>query len=100
MPVSGIVLIRCFSYNDLTQRHRGKGRRILPSILSVSVSLFVKQSAEFITRGGNYFVKDCSSTNGTYIEGERISSNTPREMHDGDTVKLADLEMIFRLGTR
>ena len=59
-----------------------------------------KVHAEFITQGGNYFVRDCNSTNGTYVSGERVPSNVPHEIHDGDTVKMADQEMTFKCNTR
>jgi hypothetical protein len=54
--------------------------------------------AEFICDGGNYFVKDYNSTNGTYINGntQRIPGNTPQQIFNGDKITLADIEMTLR----
>lgn len=57
-----------------------------------------KMHAEFIVRGDKYFVKDCNSTNGTYINGntQRIASNVEYQIYDGDQITLANVEMILR----
>lgn len=57
-----------------------------------------KIHAEFITRGGEYFVKDYNSTNGTYINGsnQRIASNSEYQIFNGDRITLANLDMTFR----
>lgn len=57
-----------------------------------------KVHAEFIARGNAYFVKDCNSTNGTYLNGstERIASNTEYQIFDGNRITLANVELIFR----
>lgn len=64
-------------------------------LLSHKVS---KVHAEFIRRGGRYFVRDINSTNGTYInEGRsRIVSNQEMELHNGDRIRLADVELTFK----
>ncbi len=57
-----------------------------------------KVHAEFIRRGGEYFVKDYNSANGTYINesSQRISANTEYPIHNGDKITLANSELIFR----
>ena len=47
--------------------------------------------------GSQYTVIDCNSKNGTYINGskERIKSNVEYPIRNGDTVKLADVELTF-----
>lgn len=57
-----------------------------------------KVHAEFIRRGGQYFVRDINSTNGTYLNGsrQRIVSNQDVELRDGDLVRLADIELTFK----
>lgn len=57
-----------------------------------------KIHAEFITRGDEYFVKDCNSTNGTFLNGDsqRITSNTEYALTDGCRVTLANVELTFR----
>lgn len=53
--------------------------------------------AEFRQEGGGFVVVDCNSKNGTYINGsrERITSYTPYPLQNGDTVRLADVELTF-----
>lgn len=65
------------------------------ALLSHKVS---KVHAEFIRRGGRYFMRDINSTNGTYLNGsrDRVVSNQEIELHDGDQIRLADVELIFK----
>lgn len=57
-----------------------------------------KIHAEFIVRGNEYFVKDCNSTNGTYINGstQRITSNTEYQIYDGYRITLANVDLTLR----
>lgn len=57
-----------------------------------------KMHAEFISRGGQFYVKDYNSTNGTYINGsnQRIASNVEYQIFNGDRITLADVDMTFR----
>lgn len=56
-----------------------------------------KVHAEFGYRNGSYYVKDNHSTNGTYINnGSRITPGSEIEIVSGDTVRLADVELIFK----
>ncbi len=57
-----------------------------------------KAHAEFVRSGGQYFVRDLNSTNGTYLNGDpqRIVSNQNILLHDGDRVRLADIELVFK----
>lgn len=57
-----------------------------------------KLHAEFIRKGNQYFVRDINSTNGTYLNGskERIACNQDFELHNGDKVRVANIEMIFK----
>lgn len=57
-----------------------------------------KIHAEFVRDGDRYFVRDINSTNGTYINGghERIVSNQNIEIHPGDTIRLANIELTFK----
>lgn len=57
-----------------------------------------KIHAEFIVRGNEYFVKDCNSTNGTYINGgtQRIKSNTEYQIYDGYRITLANVDLTLR----
>jgi len=57
-----------------------------------------KIHAEFIRRGESFYVRDMNSTNGTFINGskQRIVSNQDIQMHNGDRIRLADVEMVFK----
>ena len=57
-----------------------------------------KIHAEFIVRGNEYFVKDCNSTNGTYINGgtQRITSNVEYQIYDGYRISLANVDLTLR----
>lgn len=57
-----------------------------------------KIHAEFVRRDGRYFVRDLNSTNGTYLNDvrQRIVSNQETELHNGDRVRLADIELTFK----
>ncbi|MBO4898407.1 MAG: FHA domain-containing protein [Clostridia bacterium] len=57
-----------------------------------------KIHAEFIVRDGNYYVIDCNSTNGTFINGgtQRITSNVEHQLFDGDRVTLANVDLTLR----
>lgn len=57
-----------------------------------------KIHAEFISRGGSYYVKDYNSTNGTYINGsgQRINSNVECEIKNNDRITLANSEFILK----
>lgn len=53
-----------------------------------------KVHAELIVAGRIVVLQDCGSTNGTFINGARVTSATP--VGDGDLLQFADME--FRLG--
>ena len=54
-----------------------------------------KIHAEFVIEGEKYYVIDYNSTNGTYINGskQRIPSNTPQQIFNGDKIVLANTEL-------
>jgi pSer/pThr/pTyr-binding forkhead associated (FHA) protein len=45
---------------------------------------------------GTLLVADTGSTNGTYINGRRISYGEARQIEDGDVVGFGDVEVRFR----
>lgn len=61
-----------------------------------------KIHAEFINQNGVVSVVDQNSKNGTYINrsGQRINSNLPYPLKDGDSISLADSEFVLRYGFR
>lgn len=46
-------------------------------------------------RNGSFYIADQNSTNGTYINNVRIT--TECQLHDGDSIRLSDEEIIFHI---
>jgi pSer/pThr/pTyr-binding forkhead associated (FHA) protein len=51
--------------------------------------------ARVYSRGSTYYVEDMNSTNGTYINGERLSGEAP--LGDLDEVRIGDSEFRFEM---
>lgn len=51
----------------------------------------------FTEQEGRFFVVDDNSTNHTYVNGQRIAPYTATEIVSGDTIRLADEEVVFLL---
>ncbi len=45
--------------------------------------------------GQKTFITDMDSANGTFVDGERIAPNTPRELDGGDEIQIGHLRMIY-----
>jgi pSer/pThr/pTyr-binding forkhead associated (FHA) protein len=59
-------------------------------IASKSIS---RENTRIRREGRRWFVEDLGSTNGTYLNGERIL--TPMNLRDGDAIKVGDIIFIF-----
>ena len=53
-------------------------------------------AALVMNREGTLMVADTGSTNGTYINGRRISYGESRQIEDGDVVGFGNIEVRFR----
>ncbi len=53
-------------------------------------------AALVLNREGTLLVSDTGSTNGTYINGRRISYGEARQIEEGDVVGFGDVEVRFR----
>ncbi len=53
--------------------------------------------ADIITRNNCYFVKDENSTNGTYVNGNRLSPNEEVQVFDGDIITFANEKFEFHI---
>ena len=64
---------------------------------AVSNSKVGRIHAEILRSDGKYYIKDLNSKNGTYINSgtERISSNIPYPLCNGDRIFLANSEFVF-----
>ncbi|MDP4183260.1 MAG: FHA domain-containing protein, partial [Bacillota bacterium] len=54
-----------------------------------------KVHSEIITRNGQYFIKDLNSSNGTYVNSEKIKSNFEFEIKNHDIIRFANMEFQF-----
>lgn len=54
-----------------------------------------RHHAQVLESHGNYFLEDLRSRNGTFINGEPLSSRA--ELHDGDQVRICDITLSFNL---
>lgn len=58
-----------------------------------------REHAEIVGRAGAAFVEDLASRNGTFVNGERVTS--PRELHVGDVIRIGNKELlVFDAGDR
>ena len=95
----------CITYyeNGLVRRVRFQNGKLLVGKQRSQVDLALPSPrvshihAQFYQQDGSYFVLDCNSKNGTYLNGskERLTSNTPYELHNGDVIRIADTEVTF-----
>ena len=53
--------------------------------------------ADIINRSGQYYVSDRNSKGGTYINGCKLIPELETEIVDGDLLRLANIEFIFRV---
>ena len=60
---------------------------ITDSFLSGSHAMFMKQDK-------SYFIKDLNSTNGTFVNGEKLA-DTPLQLKDGDKIQIGQLDLLY-----
>lgn len=58
-----------------------------------------RRHARIYTREGTCFVEDLDSTNGTFLNGERITPYLPYAFHDGDVLTFGTLRLQFHIYT-
>jgi len=51
-----------------------------------------RQHAEIVEKGGDFYLHDLGSTNGTYVNGHRISDKELL-LHDGDKVRVPSVTL-------
>lgn len=49
-----------------------------------------------LERDGKMYVRDLNSTNGTWLNGERLQPNESRPLQTGDHIRLGKMEFVFR----
>jgi len=56
-----------------------------------------RRHARIYTRDGTCFVEDLDSTNGTFLNGERITPYLPYAFHDGDALTFGTMRLQVRI---
>jgi pSer/pThr/pTyr-binding forkhead associated (FHA) protein len=67
---------------------RGSGNEIVLQDTQIS-----RQHAEISQQGDQYFIRDLGSTNGTFVNGQRVTQLRP--LHPGDQVQVGDTVFAF-----
>ena len=63
--------------------------------LRIECDTVSRKHAEIIKEGRNYYITDLNSTNGTFINGQRIQGGVKQELSDGDHIMLSDVPFKF-----
>lgn len=64
--------------------------------LVVADKVVSRHHAEVVQYGDKYFIKDLSSTNGTFINGNKLMADTDVELKDGQEIIFANKKFIYR----
>ncbi len=73
----------------------GKERNRVDYCISANNSVS-RTHAKIVNRGGQLYIMDMNATNGTFVNGSRISPNQEIRLSSGDRIKLADEEFIVQ----
>lgn len=64
--------------------------------LVIADKVVSRHHAEIVQYGDKYFIKDLSSTNGTFINGNKLMSDTDVELKDGQEIIFANKKFVYR----
>lgn len=64
--------------------------------LVIADKVVSRHHAEVVQYGDKYFIKDLSSTNGTFINGNKLMSDTDVELKDGQEIIFANKKFVYR----
>lgn len=64
--------------------------------LVIADKVVSRHHAEVVQYGDKYFIKDLSSTNGTFINGNKLMADTDVELKDGQEIIFANRKFIYR----
>ena len=53
--------------------------------------------ATILQQGSSYYIRDEKSTNGTFLNGQKLEAGKHAELHDGDHLKMSNEEFTFHL---
>lgn len=63
--------------------------------LVIADKVVSRHHAEVVQYGDKYFIKDLSSTNGTFINGNKLMADTDIELKDGQEIIFANKKFIY-----
>lgn len=64
--------------------------------LVIADKVVSRHHAEIVQYGDKYFIKDLSSTNGTFINGNKLMADTDVELKDGQEIIFANKKFVYR----
>lgn len=64
--------------------------------LVIADKVVSRHHAEVVQYGDKYFIKDLSSTNGTFINGNKLMADTDVELKDGQEIIFANKKFVYR----
>lgn len=50
--------------------------------------------ARFLFKDGKYYIEDCGSTNGTFVNGKAVKKNA-EPLSDGDKIRIGQVDFLF-----
>jgi pSer/pThr/pTyr-binding forkhead associated (FHA) protein len=87
-----------FTSEELQSHPRSIGTESEASIPDNRPKTFVSRNhAEISWDGESFYIKDLKSMNGTQLDGHELKPLEKRRLHDGATVKLADLVLVAQI---
>ena len=80
---------------DLSQGEQIAGRDFDCALVLSAYTSVSNRHARFVAREGRAYVRDLQSTNGTWLNGVRITEEI--QINDGDTLRIGDAEFTVRV---
>ena len=84
------------SYNIPSRATIGRdaGSDIIIHIKTPDVKTVSRNHAEILKQSGDYCIRDLGSTNGTYVNQEKVT-DIPYKLKDGDHIRLGHFLMVY-----
>lgn len=87
-----------FTSEELRSQPRSIGTESEANIPDNRPKTFVSRNhAEISWDGESFYIKDLKSMNGTQLDGQELKPLEMRRLHDGATIKLADLVLVAQI---
>ncbi len=65
--------------------------------IAITDSFLSGRHAMFMRQDRSYFIKDLDTTNGTFVNGEKLA-DTPMQLKDGDKIQIGQLNFLYVAG--